>query len=47
MHGSQAASPVASGDNDGAACCVLLRARADAIRQIGLSAWMDGLTQSG
>ena len=27
MHGSQAASPVVSGDYDGAGCCVLVRVR--------------------
>jgi hypothetical protein len=39
MHGSQAASPVASGDYDAAGCCVLVRARACApTRVLGSSA---------
>jgi hypothetical protein len=38
MHGNQAASPVASGDYEGAGCCVLVRARACAPTRV-LRSW--------
>jgi hypothetical protein len=38
MHGNQAASPVASGDYEGAGCCVLVHARACAPTRV-LGSW--------
>jgi hypothetical protein len=44
MHGSQAASPVASGDYEGAGCCVLVRARACAPTRV---LWSWPVVESG